>query len=150
MKWNEIQAPGALRSGPWTLLGARRARVAASGCLQVTAGTVWLTRDGEPDDHVLASGQRIVLRAGDAVLVQPWHDGGAACLRWQADQPRRLGWRAVLPLAFVADALRSAAFVLRGAAERLADWARTAEASASRAQGSMPCGESMASSGALQ
>ncbi len=136
-----------LREGPLLLARAIHLRARRGGVLRVSAGRVWLTQSGRWDDLVLSHGERIRLAAGQDVVAEPWQSGNSARLSWCADQPLRPG-----------DALRAVlARVLRGAVRgvdafgaRLAAWARNAEASARRAQGSMACGESMASSGALQ
>ena len=39
------------------------------GEFAVLEGRVWLTRRGDPDDHVLDAGQRIVLEPGDEVVL---------------------------------------------------------------------------------
>jgi len=138
--------PG-LRDGPWLLDGVQQARALRGGVLRVAAGRVWLTRAGEPDDHVLRAGESIRLAPGQTVLAQPWADGERASLCWRADQLRPRVMRGRVPAAW---ALRGLALAFAAAGPRLADWARTAEASASRAQGCIAPGESIASSGALQ
>jgi len=151
MQWNVGSQPGSLPTGASTLRSARRIRVVQPGWLHVAGDAVWLTRDGEADDHVLVAGQTMRLRSGQAVLVQPWTADGVSRLVWQADQalPRVLRWRAALAV-LGARLFGAGSGALRRASDRLAAWARTAEASASRAQGCMACGESIASSGALQ
>lgn len=151
MNWNDKTHLGSFRAGSTTLRIARRMRVVQPGSLHVAGDAVWLTRDGEPDDHVLVAGQAMRLRAGDAVLVQPWTAGGVSRLVWQADQapPRLSRWRAALS-GLGARFFGEASDALRRASDRLAAWARNAEASASRAQGCMARGESIAASGALQ
>lgn len=136
-----------LREGAWLLDGVCQARAPSGGVVHVVSGTVWLTRSGEADDHVLHAGARLRLAPGQRVWVQPWTDGERARLGWRADQPRSRGARWRLPVAW---AFRGLARVFAVAGLRLADWARTAEANARRAQGCMATGESMASSGALQ
>jgi hypothetical protein len=140
-----------LQTGASTLRFARRMRVVQPGRLHVAGDAVWLTRDGEPDDHVLVAGQTMRLSSGDAVLMQPWTAGGVSRLVWRADQalPRVLRWRAALA-ALGARLFNAVSGALRRESDRLAAWARMAQASASRAQGCMACGESIASSGALQ
>ena len=56
------------------------------GEFAVLEGRVWLTRRGDPDDHVLDAGQRIVLEPGDAVVVEPWRAGESARVRWKASR----------------------------------------------------------------
>lgn len=96
----------------------------AGGQLRVLAGPVWATLAGS-GDLVLAAGECLALRRGQAVVVEPWQRGHLAQLAWQP----------------------APAYGLRG---RLAAWARSAQAWARRSQGCMAAGESMASSGAVQ
>lgn len=133
--------------GAWQLDGVRQARAVRAGALHVASGTVWLTRSGELDDHVLSAGASLRLAPGQRVWVQPWTEGERARLCWRVDQPPPRGARWRLPAARV---LRGLAVVFVAAGARLADWARTAEARARRAQGCIAAGESIASSGALQ
>jgi Protein of unknown function (DUF2917) len=48
----------------------RFARLEGAACLRVAQGTLWLTIDGEPDDRVLAPGDRLALPARARALVQ--------------------------------------------------------------------------------
>ena len=114
----------------WPLSGLSQWQVEAAGCLTVASASVWLTREGEWDDHVLAPGQTLRLQAGDRVTVTPWEAGARARLVWSpsASQPER-GER-VLRAAGLAWRARKAAFM------------------ASRAQGIIRAGDSMASAGA--
>lgn len=139
------------RPTAWRVGQAQRLRVRRSGWLSVSQGQVWLTRDGDDADHVLAVGEPLHLHRGEAVIVEPWHVQQGAGLRWQQDAPylqvRGLRGRAGVAL----DAgLRGVAGLLRGAAGRLLLAARSAEAMASRAQGNICAGDSIACSGALQ
>ena len=148
LRWNQL--PRQLR-----LDSAQRIALAHGGWLQVDAGQVWLTRDGGGEDTVLAAGDSLWLGRGQQVVVEPWRRGQPAQLAWRQPQPGvapkagqagvglGLGLTGRWPWAGLAWALR------RGGAALLAA-ARSAEARASRAQGAMPGGESMASSGALQ
>jgi Protein of unknown function (DUF2917) len=136
-----------LREGPVVLGRAVRLRARRAGRLRVAGGRVWLTRDGHADDLVLSVGDQIRIAAGEAFLAEPWDAGTTARLAWRDDQPVRRG--AGLRFA-LARALRAGARRAEVLAARLSAWARNAEASASRAHGNMACGESMASSGALQ
>jgi hypothetical protein len=72
--------------------------------VRVACGSVWLTVDGEPDDHVLSRGDEWVLRAGKRALVQAL-DAPARVLL-QSPSPAHpsaaAAWAAVL------DALRGA------------------------------------------
>lgn len=130
---------------------ARRLHSGRGGRLTVAAGRAWLTRAGDPDDHVLMPGDSLRLAAGEQVVVEPWIPAVPVRLVWRGDQPRGLARRALDAVrALRCAGLRGAAAFLHAAGARLSDWARSAEASASRAHGCMPCGESIASSGALQ
>lgn len=124
---------------------AVRWRAPAAGHLQVHGTTVWITRTGGGPDWVLSPGERLRLEAGQELVVETWHPQGCAELHWQPlAQPRRVRdvWAA---LAGGADAAARAL-------GRLAAWARerSAASSASRAQGAICAGPSMASGGALQ
>jgi len=48
--------------------------------VQVTRGTVWLTIDHDPDDHVLTPGQGIELPPGTHALVQALDAPARACV----------------------------------------------------------------------
>lgn len=148
----------------WRVDGVRHVVARQAGWLAVSLGTVWITQDGGGMDHVLGPGERLWLGRGESFLVEPWRAGEPAQLSWReceslaprtgasaepawsASQPLRLAPEVGVgrSLAFlVADGLRAAAgFLLRAA--------RSAEAMANRAQGSMRAGDSMASSGAVQ
>jgi len=124
--------------GPWT--GA----ATVPGCLTVTAGQAWLTRDRDPVDHVLQAGERLRLARGDRITAEPWQAGRTAGLAWQPDAPRQPG------LAFLGWAGRGAALLARALAGPLLVLARKADAMASRAQSCICAGESIASSGAAK
>jgi hypothetical protein len=137
------------------LAGALRLQARRAGWLAVQRGQVWLTRDGGGDDHVLQRGEQFWLQAGDSLVIEPWRSEASAQLGWLLGAPAARGAQAPglrrLPAAGLADAgWRGLAAVLRGVAGRLLAAARSAEAMASRAQGSIRAGDSMASCGALQ
>jgi hypothetical protein len=48
----------------------RFAHLDGNASLRVTQGTLWLTIDGEPDDRVLAAGDRLALPAHSHALLQ--------------------------------------------------------------------------------
>lgn len=136
----------------WQLEGSRATslRVRHASELMVSSGRVWATLDGPHGgpvsgngDLILMAGARLALAAGQRVVIEPLRcpDGAVACvvLQRQADSYALRDVVAVLRGA-VLGALRGA---LAGAR------AARAASSASRAQGAMACGESMASSGAL-
>jgi hypothetical protein len=137
-----------LSDGALQACGVRLLRTRRPGRLVVQAGRAWITRQGDPDDHVLSVGEAVDLRADEQVVVEPWEGGTQVRLAWCGAQ-RRLGLlRGVDGLR--ARALRGLASWSAAAGTRLLALARSAAASAKRAQGAMPCGESSASSGALQ
>ena len=131
-----------LADGPLSACRARLLRSRRPGRLTVSAGRVWVTRSGDLDDHVLGAGQALAVRAHEQVVVEPW-GGSAASLAWRSDQPRTFAARAFAALAALRCGLSTvgAAWAAR---------ARSAAASARHAQGSIHCGESSASSGAVQ
>jgi hypothetical protein len=70
-------------SMPLALQDVKRWHVTVAGTLRVTAGQVWLTRDGDPDDHVLMAGEWLRLRPGDTVTAEPWQRGQRGQLSWE-------------------------------------------------------------------
>ena len=113
------------------------------GDLTVVDGRVWLTRDGDLGDHVIEAGQRVRLAVDDNAVIESVHTAVAATVHWN---PRRQSFFG----AIFAAPLRGLAFLTGLAATGLAALARSAAASASRAQGCISGGDSMASSGALK
>ena len=145
-----LRGDGALSSRVTQRLHTRR-----PGRLTVASGRVWLTRQGDLDDHVLSAGEALRLRADEHLVVEPWVGGTSACLSWRSDQPRAFALRAVGAVIGAVSAWRAAVLRLLAASlgdlgARLLAWARNAEASARRAHGAISCGDSSASSGALQ
>lgn len=130
--------PGRLPSAAYfSLQGASRWRAPEAGVLTLAgASSAWITRDNDLDDHVLHAGEKLSVRAGEELIVEPLHAGERAWLDWQAHaEPAQ-------PLL----GRRAARFFAGG----LLALARSAEAMARRAQGSMAEGASMASAGALK
>ena len=113
------------------------------GELSVLQGRVWLTRDGDLGDHRVDSGERVRLGVAENAVIESWDSGQAVVVRWNPRRQRVFGALPVKPL-------RGLAFVARLAAGGFAALARSAAASASRAQGCINAGDSMASSGALK
>jgi hypothetical protein len=75
------QAPAGTRR---RLLGGQVVRVESwPGELTVVDGRVWLTRRGDGDDHVLGSGQHMVLSGDEDVLLEAWDTAAGATVRWQ-------------------------------------------------------------------
>ena len=135
--------------------GATRLHARAGGWLSVVEGRVWITRDGGGLDHVLERGERFWLAPGQGVVAEAWSAADGAQMAWAlhgqagAQEPARRF--AARPAGGVAEAgWRGVAALLRGAAGRLLAAARSADAMASRAQGSIRAGDSMASCGAAQ
>ena len=113
------------------------------GELTVVEGRVWLTRDGDLGDHVVEPGQRVRLAVNDNAVISPWHSGEGVVMRWN---PRRQG----LFGAVFAGPLLGLAFATRLLAGGFAALARSAAASASRAQGCISGADSIASSVTLK
>lgn len=127
---------------------ARRWVASEAGWITVQAGRAWLTRDGDIDDHVLTTGERLWLCRGDAVTAEAWQPDEPVWLVWRPEPAQAAPLRFLAGFeAVVAGGLARGA---RGLAGGLLALARSAEASASRAQGSICAGDSMASAGALQ
>ena len=113
------------------------------GELSVIEGRVWLTRDGDLGDHFVEPGERLRLAVEENAVIEAARTGESIVVRWNPRRQSLFG-------ALVEAPLRGLAFLTRLAADGLAALARSAAASASRAQGSISGGDSMASSGALK
>lgn len=149
------QSSGALQ----TLAGSTRqlrldgvlaVQTRSAGWLQVRRGRVWLTRDGDAADHVLAAGASVHLGAGERLVVEPWQAGQAAELAWGVAESLPVAQLLLPPQRLTGAFLLGLAGFLRAAAGRLVAAARNADALARRAQGSIAAGDSMASPVALQ
>lgn len=113
---------------------ARRWVAGGTGWLTVQAGRVWLTRDGDLDDHVLATGERLWVRRGDRITGEAWTPGEPVWLTWRPEvSVQALPALGGLVAVFAGALARGA----RGLAASLLALARSAEASACRAQGSI-------------
>ncbi len=123
---------------------------------QVHSGCVWATLDGphtgagnDCGDVFLVAGMHLHVPAGRRVVLEALHqaDGAAAQLRWDRVVPAY----GVLGTLGFGEALAVVRGALLGALRGALAGARAARAAsnASRAQGAMACGESIASSGAL-
>lgn len=113
--------------------GEARRVGAGAGELTVLRGRVWLTGpcgEGDGNDRVLSPGDSLRLTEAQGAVIESWRRGEGAELRWQP-RVQRAG------LAGFAGAF-------------FAVLARTAASSASRAQGCISAGDSMASSGAVK
>lgn len=113
------------------------------GELSVIEGRVWLTRDRDLGDHFLEAGERVRLAVGENAVIETARKEAPIVVRWSPRRQSFLGALVEMPL-------RALAFLTALAAAGLAALARSAAASASRAQGSIVGGDSMASSGALK
>jgi Protein of unknown function (DUF2917) len=115
--------------------------------LCVRGGTLWVTRSGDPEDHVLGHGERLAVARGDDLVLQAWRNDVPAVWDWQPwPAPARYRLRRAVP----AWAWGRCARALRGAADGLAALARSAAANASRAHGCISAGDSIAAGGAVQ
>ncbi len=62
-----------------------RREVAAGASLRVLAGRLWITLDGDPDDHFIAAGQGwTATRAGRCVIQGDADSAAASLCRWTA------------------------------------------------------------------
>ncbi|MEP7099929.1 MAG: DUF2917 domain-containing protein [Burkholderiales bacterium] len=113
------------------------------GELTVVDGRVWLTRDGDLGDHVVEAGQKLRLAVNENAVIESAQTGGSVTVRWY---PRRQS----LVGALLAEPLRGVAFLTGLAASGLGRLARSAAASASRAEGCIKGGESRGASIALK
>ena len=100
------------------LHGVLQLQARHAGWLQVSGGAVWITRSGDPADHVLDAGSRLFLGAGERVLAEPWRAQEAVCIAWAVGAAPPV---AVPGLAGVVGAVRRPAALARaGAAWRAA------------------------------
>jgi len=113
------------------------------GELTVLDGRVWLTRANDLGDHFVEAGERVRLAVDDNAVIEPARAGSIVTVRWS---PRRQSFVG----AILAEPLRGVAFLAGRLAAGFAALARSAAASASRTQGCIRTGDSMASSGALK
>ena len=67
-----------LRAGHIVTLGS------SGGHLDVLRGRVWLTREGELDDHLVETGQSFSVPANGRALVEAWDDEDPALIAWRA------------------------------------------------------------------
>jgi hypothetical protein len=127
-----------------------------AGEFAVVSGRVWLTRQGDTDDHVLEAGERLVLEPSDQVVIEPWQAGERTLVQWRPSAQPRRGVEAlprdaaVFALGGVARLATAAAEGLRFVEDGFAALARKAAAMARRAQGCICAGDSMASAGTVQ
>ncbi len=67
-----------LRAGQVVPLGS------AGGRLEVLHGRVWLTREGDLDDHLVETGGSFSVPANGRALVEAWDDEDPALIAWRA------------------------------------------------------------------
>jgi hypothetical protein len=123
------------------------------GELTVIEGRVWFTRGGhtgDTGDHRLEAGQRLRLVAGQDAVIEAWDRDQGALVRWEPRSQGAIAAAQTLVLRGLAFFAGEAAAALRGLAGGLAALARSAASSASRAQGCISAGDSIACSGALK
>jgi hypothetical protein len=113
------------------------------GDLIVVDGSIWLTRDGDLGDHVVEPGQKVRLAVNENAVIESAKTGETVTLCWYPRRQSFVGALAEAPL-------RGLAFLTGLAARGFVALARSAAASASRAQGCINGGDSIASSGALK
>lgn len=129
---------------PTPLHQVQRLRLSGDAQLCAVQGTLWVTRDHDPQDHVLRQGACLALRRGDWVTLEAWQHGAPSAWGLQP-QPCRQG----LTARFLAVGLAALAVRVRGLAGSLLALARSAEAMASRAQGCISATDSKASAGTV-
>lgn len=115
--------------------------------LRINCGTAWVTLARTGHDHMLQAGEHLSVQRGDHVVIESLHAGHVK-LDWQI-APCSLTLAAQARLQAFRDLRGAAALLTRGLAGGFKALALTAHSSASRAQGRMASGESMASSGAV-
>lgn len=75
------------RAAPGTVRTLRAGRIlplgSAGGRLEVLQGRVWLTRAGDLDDHVIDSGQGLLVPPSGRALVEAWGDAEPALVAWR-------------------------------------------------------------------
>lgn len=129
---------------PTPLHQVQRLRLSGDAQLCAVQGTLWVTRDHDPQDHVLRQGACLALRRGDWVTLEAWQHGAPSAWGLQP-RPCRQG----LTARFLAVGLAALAVRVRGLAGSLLALARSAEAMASRAQGCISATDSKASAGTV-
>ena len=122
----------------------QRLRLSGDAQLCAVQGTLWVTRDHDPEDHVLREGACLAVRRGDWVTLEAWHHGAPSAWGLRPE-PRRQG----LASRLFAAGLALLAARVRGLAGALLALARRAEAMASRAQGCISATDSKASAGTV-
>lgn len=127
------EPPLLLCPGSLALATSRRWKARTPGWVTVQAGRAWLTRDGDIEDHVLATGERLWLARGDVLTAEAWHAQEPTWVVWRAEPAQP--WAERLLRGLVAGTAGALARAARGLAGGLLALARNAEARAWRAQG---------------
>ena len=135
---------------PTSMHETQALQVSEPAWLMAIGARLWVTRHGDPDDHVLAPGERIAVDCGDRLVLGPWEAGDRAAWVWEARGRSAAASGYVWRRRLLATPLAGLAAALRGAAEALAALARSAAAMACRAQGCISAGDSIASAGTVQ
>jgi len=91
-----------LGDGPFAADRVARLTVRRAGRLAVCTGRVWVTREGDLDDHVLEPGQALTVAAHEDLVIEPWQGSTTARLAWRSDQARPLAVRLLSALAAAA------------------------------------------------
>ncbi len=147
-----VQAsPACIAAGAGTFLltsgHAMSLKPVQASSLRIHCGTAWVTVQRTGIDHVLQAGEQLRFQRGDHVVIESLHAGHVK-LDWQT-APCALSKAAQTWLQALRDLRGAAALLSRGLGGGFKALALTAHSSASRAQGRMASGESMASSGAV-
>jgi len=66
-----------LRAGSIMHLGS------GGGRLEIVCGRVWLTRAGDLDDHIFASGATLTIPPSRRILVEAWNEDAPALVDWE-------------------------------------------------------------------
>jgi hypothetical protein len=116
--------------------------------LMAVGGRLWVTREHDLQDHVLAPGDRLYVRRGDDLVLSGFDTRATTAWQWQPLPAP--AWRQALRRRVFGAALAAVARGLRDVADGFAALARRAAEIACRAQGSISAGDSIASAGAVQ
>lgn len=71
-------------------------RDARGVCLECTEGLVWLTVEGQPDDFLLARGERLRIESNGLALIQGLPSGSVrldSMTTWPVRHGNRFAWR---------------------------------------------------------
>ncbi len=86
--------PGSRSTGPFSVQNVAPGEALrlgrSQGLLRVLQGRLWLTRRDDPDDHLVAAGERIELAAGADAVIEAY-DGAAAMVEFVPRHRNGLG-----------------------------------------------------------